>query len=638
MADHLDPDRSAPEEDASTLVVPDDADWAALLRYLHTARGFDFHGYKTNTLARRIRKRMASIGIEKFSVYQDFLEVHPEEFVTLFNTILINVTSFFRDPPAWDALRSVAIPAIVEARGAGEPIRAWSAGCASGEEAYTIAMLLAEQLGPDRYRDQVKIYATDVDEEALNTARHAAYTPPQVAGVPADLLERYFERLDGLHVVRSDLRRQVIYGRHDLIADAPISRIDLLVCRNTLMYFNAETQARVLSRLHFALNNGGFLLLGRAETMTAQGNAFTPVDLKRRLSRKAGQGGPRLRRPILFAEEMGGPAPASTHLAALESSPVAQIVVSVAGEVILLNDRARSLFNLRESDVGRPLRDLHLSYRPVELRSLIERAELERGPVSLKSVEWMPQPGDTRWLDLHVAPLVGADGNLMGTAIAFTDATAYRRLQQDLREAHHKLEGAYEELQSANEELQSTNEELETTNEELQSTVEELETTNEELQSTNEEMETMNEELQSTNEELHTMNDELRQRGDQLDSANAFLHSIVGSLKSGVAVTDHELRVLAWNQRATELWGLRTDEALGQHFLALDIGLPVDQLRPGLLACLAGESAPQQLVLDAVNRRGKPIRCHVRVAPLVTLGDEIRGAILLMDDAPEPPG
>jgi two-component system, chemotaxis family, CheB/CheR fusion protein len=290
-------DLAGPDGDGTATVVPDDADWAALLRYLHIARGFDFHGYKTNTLARRIRKRMAALGIDGFAAYREYLEAHQDEFATLFSTILINVTGFFRDPPAWEALRSIAVPAIVAARGSGEPIRVWSAGCATGEEAYSVAMLLAEALGPDRFRDQVRIYATDVDEEALNAARRATYTPSQAAGVPAELLQRYFQGLDGSYLFRPHLRRQVIYGRHDLISDAPISRIDLLLCRNTLMYLNAETQGRVLARFHFALNDGGFLLLGRAETLMGQGNAFAPVDPTCRLSRRTKHRIPRTRRP-----------------------------------------------------------------------------------------------------------------------------------------------------------------------------------------------------------------------------------------------------------------------------------------------------------------------------------------------------
>jgi two-component system, chemotaxis family, CheB/CheR fusion protein len=225
-------------------------------------------------------------------------------------------------------------------------------------------------------------------------------------------------------------------------------------------------------------------------------------------------------------------------------------------------------------------------------------------------------------------------GAMIGTAVAFVDVTGFRRLQGELEDSHHKLETAYEELQATNDELQSTNEELEATNEELQSTLEELETTNEELQSTNEEMETMNEELQSTNEELHTMNDELRMRGDQLNSANAFLHSVLASMQVGVAVVDRELRVLAWNQRAADLWGLRSEEAVGQDFLGLDIGLPVDPLPPAIRACLTGESPTQQVDLNAVNRRGRAIRCQVNVTPLNTMGSDIRGAILLMEEVP----
>ncbi|HYC32017.1 MAG TPA: CheR family methyltransferase [Gemmatimonadales bacterium] len=611
----------------------DDPAWPALLQYLQTARGFDFQGYKPNTLGRRIRKRVGAIGIRSFAAYQDYLEVHQEEFDILFNTILINVTGFFRDPPAWEAVRALALPAIAGGN-ADRPVRVWSAGCASGEEAYTIAMLLAEYLGVDAYRERVKIYATDLDEDALDTARHAAYTPHQVAGMPADMLERYFESVNGTYVFRSDLRRQVIFGGHDLINDAPISRIDLLVCRNTLMYFNAETQAKVLARFQFALNEGGFLLLGRSETLMNYGGAFTPVDMKWRLSRKVTKGSARSGRggTLVADPEAGSPGAVLAHFAAQHASPVAQLVVNPEGDVVLLNDRLRALFHLLESDVGRPLRDLGVSHRPIELRSLIERAQIEARPISVQGVEWAEPGGELRYFDVHLAPLVGPDRQPVGTAVAFAEVTAYLRLQRELEQAHQGLESAYEELQSSNVELQSTNEELETTNEALQSTVEELETTNEELQSTNEEMETMNEELQSTNEELHTINDELRRRSDQLDGANAFFFSVLASLRSGVAVLDRELRVLAWNPQAEELWGIRTDETVGQHFLGLDIGLPVDRLRPALKAVLGPESAAHQVILDATNRRGRAIRCEVRVSPLAGAGDPPRGVILLMDE------
>jgi two-component system, chemotaxis family, CheB/CheR fusion protein len=612
------------EAAAQDVAPPGESDpcWGNLLNYLATARGFDFHGYKPSTLARRIRKRMAALGVDSFSAYQDHLEVHPDEFATLFDTILINVTGFFRDPQAWDAIRSTVVPRIVSTKAPGEPIRAWSAGCASGEEAYTIAMVLAEELGADQFRERVKIYATDVDENALNAARHAAYIPRQLEGVPPDLLDRYFDQLDGLPVFRKDLRRQVIFGRHDLLSDAPISRVDLLVCRNTLMYFNSEAQARILTRFHFALNDGGFLFLGRAETLVTQGQSFAPVDLKRRISQKVrGREGP----PGFADATAHGPRPFLPEVG-LEASPLPQLLIDASGVVVSINERSRTLFGLRPVDVGRPLRDLQISYRPADLRSLIDRAVAERRPVAVKEVEWRPPGGEARWLDVHVAPLGDGTATGMGILVAYTDVTAHRRLTRELEQSHQELETAYEELQS-------TNEELETTNEELQSTVEELETTNEELQSTNEELETMNEELQCTNEELQTINDELRQRGEELNEANAFLQSVMTSLRGGVAVVDRELRLLAWSRRAEELWGLRWEEVSGQHLLNLDIGLPVEGLRPALKACLNGDSAMEQAVLDAVNCRGNPVRCSVTLTPLLSGQSAVRGVILLMEEA-----
>jgi two-component system CheB/CheR fusion protein len=262
----------------------------------------------------------------------------------------------------------------------------------------------------------------------------------------------------------------------------------------------------------------------------------------------------------------------------------------------------------------------------VELRSLIERAETERRSIAVKEIEWRNSVAESRWLNLHIAPLLDpAAGTTVGTILTFVDATAHRRLQRELEQSHQELETAYEELQS-------TNEELETTNEELQSTVEELETTNEELQSTNEELETMNEELQSTNEELQTLNDELRQRGEDLNISNAFLQSVLCSLKGAVAVVDEELRILAWNTRAVELWGLREEEVDGKHLLNLDIGLPLERIRPLLRSCLAGDD-DQALTVDAVNRRGRPIRCQVTCTPLRNGDDGVRGAILVMEDA-----
>jgi two-component system CheB/CheR fusion protein len=268
-----------------------------------------------------------------------------------------------------------------------------------------------------------------------------------------------------------------------------------------------------------------------------------------------------------------------------------------------------------------------MSYRPLELRAPIEQAMNERRPIRVGDVVLGAEEGD-RCLDVQVSPLFLPSGESGGVSIAFTDVTRHRALQTELEEARRSLETAYEELQS-------TVEELETTNEELQSTNEELETTNEELQSTNEELETMNEELQSTNEELEAMNDELRERTDDVMRSSSFLSSILANIHQAVVVVDRELRIAEWSRPATELWGLRPDEAEGEHLLNLDIGLPVNELRGPIRNVLAGREQ-RDVVLRAHNRRGQPVVCTVSFTQLVPHHDGSEGVILVMSAEPDP--
>jgi two-component system CheB/CheR fusion protein len=606
-------------------------EFEALLEYLKHNRGFDFTGYKRSSLQRRVGKRMQQLKVEQFSDYLDYLEVHPEEFSQLFNTILINVTAFFRDTTAWDFLTREVVPQIVAGKGKNDTIRVWSAGCASGEEAYTLAIMLAETLGAGDFRRRVKIYATDVDEEALTQARHASYSAAALRPVSPELRDKYFEHVRDRYVFRSDLRRAVIFGRHDLVQDAPISRLDLLVCRNTLMYFNAEAQSRILARLHFALNDNGIIFLGKAEMLLTHANLFTPLNLKHRIFTKVAK--VNLRDRLLVLSQVGA-AEVSNQLAAhmrlrdmaFDTTQVAQVVVDHPhGLLLLANEQARSLFHLNLQDLGRPFHELELSYRPVELRSHIERVYTERRAASLTQVERLLPEGQIQYLHVYLVPLLDNGGHLLGVSITFQDVTGHRQLQIQLERNKQDLETAYEELQS-------TNEELETTNEELQSTVEELETTNEELQSTNEELETMNEELQSSNEELQTINDELRQRTDELNQANAFLESILASLRVAAVAIDHNFNILKWNDKASDLWGLRADEVQGRSFLNLDIGLPVEPLRAPLRAVLAQRSAYEEILLEATNRRGKLFRCRITCTPLTGSEQDIQGIIVMMEE------
>src|ERR1043166_6943844 len=241
----------------------DAADFEELVDYIRSNRGFDFTGYKRPSLQRRFEKRMQAVKVASYGEYRLFLEQHPDEFADLFGTILINVTAFFRDGPAWEYIRSEIVPRLVEESDGQESIRVWSTGCASGEEAYSLAMCFAEAMPRDGFRDRLKIYATDVDEEALTDARHGIYPAAKLEEVPQDLRERYFERIEQRYLVKPDLRRSVIFGRHDVVQDPPISRIDLLTSRNTLMYFTPDAQARILANFHFALRNGGYLFLGK---------------------------------------------------------------------------------------------------------------------------------------------------------------------------------------------------------------------------------------------------------------------------------------------------------------------------------------------------------------------------------------
>ena len=607
-------------------------DFDDLLLMLKESRGFDFTGYKRATLMRRISRRLETLKLNDYTEYRDYLELEPEEFGRLFDSLLINVTAFFRDAGAWQVLRETALAALLSSKRAGDPIRIWSAGCATGEEAYSLAMILADELGVDQFRDRVKIYATDLDQKALQFARAATYGERQLSDVPTHLRERYFEPAGTAFAFRRDLRRQLIFGRNDLTKDAPISRVDLLLSRNTLMYFNAETQLSVVRRFHFALTDPGYLFLGKAEMLLNHSERFEPVELRTRLFRKVvttPPGG----RPSSWGSDAVPAEPAGqiseVHLAALNSGPVAQIALDRSGNLVLANTLAETLFTIKPRDIGRPFQDLEVSYRPIELRSLIEQVELEMQAAEVRDVAWRrvgaPEAGV---FDISVVPLQQPAGERVGVAITFRDVTRYRKLRDDLEQVNRELEHAYEELQSLNEEL-------ETTNEELQSTNEELETTNEELQSTNEELETMNEELQCSNDELQQINDTLNLRSDELNRANRFIASAVRSLGDAVAVVDTKLRVQMWSPGAEELWGLRADEAKGRRLDSLDIGLPMEVIMPALRRLLDDQGSASAanigtFLVDGVNRRGRAIQLDVDVSVLHEDDASPQGLILVM--------
>ena len=601
-----------------------DGSFERLLEFLRDSRGSDFTGYKRPSLHRLIDRRMRVVGQPDYEAYRDLLEVEPGEARALLDALLINVTSFFRDPEAWQLLREDLLPEALQALGPDEPVRVWSAACASGEEAYSLAIVLHELLGHEGYLRRVKIYATDIDEEALGVARAGAYSAAALEPLGQQRRDTYFEPDGDRFRFRPDLRPTLIFGRHDLLQDAPISRVLLLSCRNVLMYFTPESQTQVLERFSFALHPHGSLLLGKAEMLLTQSQLFVPVSLQQRVFRaRRTAGGSRL--AALAVGGSGGVRERRRFTdAAFTTAPAAQVVLDERGTVMLINERAQRHLPLSESDLGRPFGGLPLALGPAELRGTIAAVQVSREVLELRDVEGVPSvvPG-VRW-DVRVAPLL-EEGELLGVHLVFNDVTERHELRERLDQVHSELSTAYEELQSSSEEL-------ETTNEELQSAVEELETTNEELQSTNEELETMNEELQSTNEELQTLNDELRERTNEVDESNSFLHGIVEGLDAAVLVVDRESRVVLWNTGTERLTGRRSFEAEGVLLIDLGLDLPVEELRAVLRDVLTGREERAELEAGVTNRFGRRHTRRVVVHPLRQRAGVVTGAVVTLDD------
>ncbi|MBF6178512.1 CheR family methyltransferase [Nocardia otitidiscaviarum] len=597
-----------------------------LLAFLRESRGFDVDRYRRSALVRRIDTRLRAVGVEDYADYRDMLESSAEEFTRLFDAVLGKATSCFRDPRAWQYLRSDVIPELLAAREPGEELRVWSAGCSSGQEAYSLAIAFAEAIGIEQCVERVKIYGTDVDEAALLAARAGTYGGRALASLSTDLRERYFDRSGADYVFRPDLRRRVIFGRHDITRDAPISRLDLLVCRNVLLYFPAETQSQILDRFSFAVRAGGYLFLGKAESLRADDHRFEPVQVRHQMYRRRPDDTvsvlaaitPRL--GTVPPEQEQAERRARFSALALEYAPFPALAVDAAGVIVVANGRMRERFDIDRVE-GRPLNELEIAYRPADLQPLIERAVSERHAVRVAVTGTDLGTATPRYWEVRVEPLWADDGSTLGVLVTFTDTTRTARLG-------HDLEDKQAELERISYELRSTNEELETTNEELQSSIEELETTNEELRSTNEELETINEELQSGNEELETMNEELRVRTAELDEARKFLEGVLASVEAGIVVLDSKLRIHSWNRGAERLCGLRADEVYQRPFADLDCGLPVSRLRGTIESCLESASSSGPIELEATDPLGRPIVCTVSCTPL---NGSLDGLVLLME-------
>jgi len=619
-----------------------------ILERIRASRSFDFRNYKRPTLQRRIERRMDDRKCRTAAEYLALLDRDPAEYDALIASMLIKVTGFFRDAETWTLLSEKVIPQLLSEKRPGEEIRVWCAASATGEEAFSIAILLAEAMGPAFQNQEVKIFGTDADEKAIAFARRGVYSREQVKSVPAEMLKTWFVEDPTGWSVRKEIRRTVVFGVNNLVSDAPISRLDLLLCRNVFIYLDVPLQKRVLTRFHHALRRHGLLVLGKSELIPFAGKIFEPVDLQRRIYRKDGRRDAAVAQERLVslleqestarASEEGRPELNTVdqfHRDIVQSVRVPMIATAPDGTILRWNAGATALWGRSEGELtGKKLAALTLPGLPGEL--LVEKsAAVREGRSEVERSRAILHRGGDRpptELGIEVSALRDTAGEISGLVYTVHDLTTFAEMERDLRKSTEERDAALEELQSINEELQSANEELETTNEELQSANEELQTTNEELQSTNEELETTNEELQSTNAELDATNRELIHRTEELNSLAFIQRATIRSLNAAVIVLDANGRITMWNLAAERLLGIPEDEAVGQLLWSLHIPAVGRGLFQKIRKCMT-QNAPlraEQLRYELPN--GSQGRAVVMAIPIVEDGT-VLGSVVIFEDA-----
>ncbi|GHO97624.1 hypothetical protein KSF_076720 [Reticulibacter mediterranei] len=582
----------------------------------------DFRPYKTSTILRRIGRRMTVTHNRSMREYAEYLKNSPEEVGQLVKAFLINVTQFFRDREAFAYLKNEIMPTLIAtARGRDRVLRFWAAGCATGEEPYSLAMLITDLLGAELPEWSVKIFATDLDEAAINFARRGLYSDSMLKGMPTEYRDRFFERVDHGYRISKTLRQMIIFGQQDLSRSAPFPRIDLALCRNVLIYFTPELQEYVLNQFAFSLSPSGYLFLGKAETVRSIQSFYELVNKQWKVYRCTGNALPSMRRQTLMNVDMNAPRlegaainrqhrtigkqpvdqePPAPSLEIgqlhrfnellLRFLPIGVVVIDRTYRILTANGAARRLLGLRhvaaEQDFLHAVRGIPY----YESRAAIDSAFRDRSTTQLPEIELDASAGGNgRYISLSISFMQLENGSPDLATICVTDVTQQVQVRQqletvqaeqtqlmnELSTANKRLSEMNKELIDANEELQVSNEELVLTHEELQASIEEFETTNEELQATNEELETNNEELQATNEELETTNDELRARTGELQELTSILESERRRLSEMVELAPFYILVLRGPTLIVEAYNPRYARLLDARAVQ---GRPLDEV------------------------------------------------------------
>jgi two-component system CheB/CheR fusion protein len=618
--------------------------FSTIMGALRARSGHDFSEYKEKTLGRRLRRRMQVLHLESRDAYIDYFREHPEELDRLFHELLIGVTEFFRDPDAFESLADKVLKDLVGGRGADEDIRVWVPACSTGQEAYTVAILLREAMNGRRIRPKVQIFATDIDERAITIARIGRYRQP-IAGLSQARAERWFTQEGAQACVVSEIRDMCIFSAHSVIKNPPFSKLDLISCRNLLIYLDPNMQDRVMRTFHYALKPGGHLFLGSSESVTRATDLFSVVNKKHRLFARrevgraslpdlaaSGRGLETLQNPETPPRRAEDRIDKSTRRVTEKYNPP-HVVIDSRDRILRFSGPAMGQYV--ELSPGAPsyaLFDiLRKALRPA-VRAVLKDARGTRGAVHHANVP-ARLGGQTRFVTLIAEPLEdqGAETGLF--VLIFQDVGAGvpggRAPQMD-KESNDSFKALEQELRTTRAQLQSTIDELETANEELKSSNEEYQSVNEELQSSNEEMETSKEEMQSINEEIQTINSEMIGKNEQLTHLNSDLKNLLESTEIATLFLDGQLRVRSFTPSVTEIFHVRDN----------DIGRPISEVVSVL------DYADLQIDVRTVLRKltlvERQVALHntkttftLRIRPFRTIDNVIDGVVMTFVDMTE---
>ncbi len=645
------PSGRAPEPAGGAASGVDGSGIERILALLRAATGHDFSQYKKQTIGRRIQRRMAQHLTTSTEAYARYLQQQPQELKALFRELLINVTSFFRDPEAFEVLKNDVLPAMIQAKSADLPLRVWVAGCSTGEEAYSIAMVLHELMDGSTHPIKVQFYATDLDDEAIATARAGLYPLNIAQDVSAERLRRFF-LLDGDgYRIRKDVREMVVFAVQNLIQDPPFTRLDLLSCRNVMIYLEPELQARVIPAFHYALRPGGVLFLSPSEGIGSHTELFESIHRKWNVFRARpsfSSTRTMLGSGLKWTVDPGSPgyhAPTpqrsdTTNMvefakrALLQSFAPPAVLTDLHGEVLYVHGDTGKFLRVAQGQPSRSVIDMAREGLELELREALRRAAAKsqatlNQPVSVRdgghvlpvqlSVRLMPdvQTGRT----LLLLTFEQRSETLRG-AVAATPKVRARPVPQRVSDLERELDYARARLKSLLEEQQASNEELKSINEELQST-------NEELQSSNEELETSKEELQSVNEELVTVNSELQIKIEQMVGMQDDMKNLLENIRVGTVFLDAKLQIRRFTREATRVYRL----------LASDLGRPLADIRTELQG--GDPITDARTVLDSLSSIERELSLPdgtwflARIQPYRTVDNVIDGVVLTFTDVTE---